>query len=328
MGSPDFAIIGAGMAGLACGRDLVARGITVRLFDKGRAPGGRVATRRVTTAQGAVLQFDHGAQYATARDPGFEASLRAAGATTWPDAGRFVGVPGMSACAQAIGAGLPISPSRHVVSIEGRPGAWSVLHADAARVRPGEPVPQGVPTECDGPFDAILITVPAPQAVPLLRDRLPATTLARVAAVRFAPCWTVLAAFEQRLDLPHCIRPRDGGTLGWAARDSSKPGRDPAAECWVIQAGPGWSRSHLEDVPENVIPALLAALAEPTGRHLPTPRFAAAHRWRFALVESPLGQPCLWDVERRIGLAGDWCLHGRVESAFLSGRALASAMPG
>ena len=39
-------VIGAGMAGLACARELAAKGFEVTVFDKGRGLGGRTATRR------------------------------------------------------------------------------------------------------------------------------------------------------------------------------------------------------------------------------------------------------------------------------------------
>ncbi|MGB3738089.1 MAG: FAD-dependent oxidoreductase, partial [Pontixanthobacter sp.] len=43
----SVAIIGAGMAGLSCATQLSAQGFAVRLFDKGRGAGGRMAARRV-----------------------------------------------------------------------------------------------------------------------------------------------------------------------------------------------------------------------------------------------------------------------------------------
>ncbi|WP_431268910.1 FAD-dependent oxidoreductase [Dankookia sp. P2] len=46
MTRPRIAVIGAGLAGLSCARALLARGATIRLFDKGRGAGGRLATRR------------------------------------------------------------------------------------------------------------------------------------------------------------------------------------------------------------------------------------------------------------------------------------------
>ena len=64
-------IIGAGMAGLTCARRLTYAGMDVRILDKGRGIGGRLATRRTDTG----LTFDHGAQYVTARGPGFQRTV-------------------------------------------------------------------------------------------------------------------------------------------------------------------------------------------------------------------------------------------------------------
>ena len=46
----DIVVIGAGMSGIACARVLRAAGLPVRLIDKGRGVGGRMATRRATVA--------------------------------------------------------------------------------------------------------------------------------------------------------------------------------------------------------------------------------------------------------------------------------------
>ena len=58
----DLAIIGSGIAGLAAARVATAKGLSVKIFDKGRRIGGRAATRR---ANG--FTFTHGAQFLTAR---------------------------------------------------------------------------------------------------------------------------------------------------------------------------------------------------------------------------------------------------------------------
>lgn len=312
----SIAIIGAGLAGISAARALAARGHAVRLFDKGRAAGGRLATRRAEH-DGRRLQFDHGAQYLRATGPGFAAALAEAGAAPWPDAERRVGLPGMSALPRALLGSLPLVAGRHVGEIAGHPGAWTLRHWDAREARPGVPLPASPPAE-DGPFSAVLVTVPAPQAA----DLIPAWTDA-LRAVRYAPCWTVMAVFDTRLPLPDTLRPQ-GHAVGWAARDSSKPGRDAAAECWVVQAGPAWTRANLERPATDIAAPLLAELAGLAGAPLPSPAWAAAHRWRYALLEAPLGAPCLWDDATRIGLAGDWCLAGRAEAAWDSGAALAA----
>ena len=56
--------------------------------------------------------------------------------------------------------------------------------------------------------------------------------------------------------------------------------------------------------------------------------YAAAHRWRYARVETPVGEGCLFNADLRIGACGDWCLGGKIEAAFASGQAMANRIMG
>ena len=314
------AIIGAGLAGISAARALIARGHAVTIFDKGRGPGGRLATRRIE-AEGRKLQFDHGAQYLRAEGAGFAAALAEAGTAPWPDAARRVGVPSMSAVPRALLGEIPCVASRHVGQITGGPGAWVLRHWDARLVRPGKPLPDTAPEEA-GPFAAVLLTMPATQAREVLGQQAPLLSEA-LAAIRYAPCWAVMASFNAPLPLPDTLRP-EAHAIGWAARDSAKPARDARQENWVIQAGPAWTRAHLELPADAIAQPLLAALAAFSAAPLPAPFMAMAHRWRYSLLEAPLGEPCLWDVTARIGYASDGCIGGRAEAAWDSGAALAA----
>lgn len=305
-----IAIVGAGMAGLACGEALRDAGHEVVLFDKGRGPGGRMSTRRLA-AGATMLRFDHGAQYFTARDAGFAARVAewaAAGqAARWLAAGAdaWVGVPGMNAPVRAMAAGLDV---RWATRID------ALAFADGWRLT-GEGV------DAAG-FDAVVVAVPAEQAAPLIAAHAPGIA-AQAAAVRSAPCWTAMAAFAAPVaSADDCFR--DAGIVGWAARDSAKPGRS-GPESWVIQATPEWSQRHLEAAAGTVERALLAALAERIGAPLPPAIATAAHRWRYAR-SGALGEGVQWDGRCGLGACGDWLIGPRVEAAWLSGRRLAAAM--
>jgi len=67
----NIAIIGAGIAGLACATRLQQAGHNVSVFEKSRGLGGRMSPRRTDQ-----WQCDHGAQYFTARTPEFLAQVR------------------------------------------------------------------------------------------------------------------------------------------------------------------------------------------------------------------------------------------------------------
>ena len=317
------------MAGLACAGALHRAGAAVTLFDKSRRVGGRLATRRVDG-----LRFDHGAQYATVRDPAFATAMQAMAAAglaaPWPAAGegRWCGVPGMSALARHMeqeGIGT-LHAERHVAFLhrdgQGENGGdWRVRHRDAADTRPGLVSDTG--GELAGPFDRVAVALPAPQAAGLLQ---PHAFAAEAARAPMAPCWAAMLAFDDATVTPDLLRP-EAGPLRWIARDSSRPGRAAAPECWVAHATPEWSRDHLEQPVEAVLATLRAVFAEETGIRA-SARYAGVHRWRYALAEAPLGRPALWDVTAGLGVCGDWCLGARVEAAFLSGRALAGMMAG
>lgn len=318
------AIVGAGVAGLSCASALTAGGAAVAVFDKGRAPAGRTSTRQ------AIMPFDHGAQYFTARHPTFQAEvtrLRGEGAVAeWtprivaveqiggvpravPDVVRWVGTPGMNAVARSLAAPLDVHVGVTIAAVERNQHGWQLETNGHGHT---------------GPFDVVVCTAPPAQTATLLgRHPLAATVQTAV----MAPCWAVMAAWAEALPVPFDAAFVNDGPLAWIARDGSKPGR-PHPHAWVLHASPAWSTDHLEDSSDDVLEAMLEALAAVVGSPLPAPVFSAAHRWRYASVTQGLNLTHLWDGEQGVGVAGDWCDGPRVEGAWLSGRALAHAILG
>jgi renalase len=305
-----IAIIGAGLAGLACATHLAASGRAVVLFDKGRRPGGRVSTHRVSTSLGDV-GFDHGAQYFTAREPAFRAAI-----TGWIDAGlvapwaaagshAFVGVPGMDAPVTAMAAHLDVRATTTIEAMRRENGRWRLVGVGVDATTYGQ----------------IVIAVPAEQVGGLLGSLAP-DMAARAAATPSTPCWTIMVVFATRLPIEADVI-KDRGAIGWAARDGAKPGRT-GLEAWVIRADAHWSRAHLEEDRDQAVAMLLAAFAEAAGVTLPTPVHAAAHRWRYATSGSGTGP--VWNADLGLGVCGDWTVGPKIESAWLSGQRLACLM--
>lgn len=339
-----FAVIGAGMAGVACARTLVQAGHEVTVFEKSARPGGRTAT-----LESPFGGFDTGAQYFTVRDARFRQALdtvpglcrpwsantvrvldaagRVAAASPPPGEAHWVAAPGMEALVAAwaqplMHAGRLLAGTQ-AVAIEAdplRPGGWQVRTGaldGSVHVHAG--------------FDAVLLSQPAPATAALLQSSgidLPAADVQALQAVAIAPCWTLMLAFAQ------AVRP-GLTTLGpqwnaarsthhriaWLARESSKPGRTQV-ERWTVQASPDWSTEHLEDDAARVLAKLLKGFAEVTGIRA-EPTYAEVRRWRHAQTRQPLGRSHLWNAAAGIGLCGDWCLGHRLEDAFVSGLELA-----
>lgn len=320
------AVIGAGIAGLAFARRLSEAGVPVHVLEKGRGLGGRLATRRME-AEG--LAFDHGAQYATAREPAFRAALEeAAEAGTavawdarWAMLGeegmtrvtasepRWIGRPGMSGLVRPLAADLPFLRGVRITEMHrGAGGLWTLTDAKGGG---------------HGPFHAVIVTAPAPQAIDLLGDH--AEAFPDLARVRYAPCWSAMAAWAAPLPLPFDLARLEDPVLSLAARNTSRPGRPNAADCWVLHGAPAWSRDHLDDASEAAARGLLERFLALTGVEDAVVHLSA-HRWRYALVERAADVPFLLDTDLGLGLAGDWCRGPRVELAFQSGHGLATAL--
>lgn len=331
-----IAVIGAGLAGLTCARQLQARGHSVIVYEKSTDVGGRMGTRQTELGG-----FDHGAQYFTATNPHFKKEVaawqKAGWLTTWDgrlvtlDHGtatpagrssatsgkRMVAVPGMAALGVRLADGLDVRTEQAVRRIEAMGERWLLAVQSHT-----------VPIDASaGPFDAIVLAVPADQAAPLLQ---PVSELAVPAAQEhLAPCWALILGFELPLGLDYDGAWVQGSRLRWIARDASKPQRRPG-EHWVGHASPEWSKEHLEDDPERVKEKLLKAFHEATGSHV-QPVYADVYRWRYAQALNTLPGECLWDGRARIGACGDWFSagldgSGRIENAYLSGCAMANAI--
>ncbi|MCG8442566.1 MAG: FAD-dependent oxidoreductase [Caulobacterales bacterium] len=312
------AVIGAGLAGLACAARLRERGVRATVFEKSRGLGGRLAARRAEPG----LAFDHGAQFITARGAGFQSVVARAAesghAAPWRprmDRGRLgetegwmVGAPGMSALAAPLADGVDVRLNTEITALDRDGAGWCLRAADDS---------------FEEVFDIVACTAPAPQARPLAarQERL-ADALAEV---EMAPCWALLVAFEAPIHPGFDVRRSRAEDLAWLSRNDSKPGRSAAA-CWVAHASPAWSERHLELDREAAASALLHLLPASLRTGAPAIRHASAHRWRYAMTTRPLGRPYLVSSDGALWFGGDWCLGARAELAFDSGRAMAEAI--
>jgi renalase len=318
----NIAVVGAGIAGLACSRALLDAGHQVQVFEKSRGLGGRMATRR--TAHG---NFDHGAQYFTARDPVFQRLVRdwvAAGIAA-PYAGsivrlgagvsqplsgdeqRYVATPAMNSACRALAADMPVGLECTVIAVTPGENGWRLSWSDGG----------------ESGFDAVVLAVPAVQAIPLC-TAVP-TLAAQASAAIYSPCWAVLVRYAVPLPVKFDAAFVSDAVLGWVMRDASRPGRIPG-ERWVLHANAEWSERHLEDDAGSVAVDVVAAFHAAVGVTA-APEEAGAHRWRYALSQG-LRSGCLWDARQRIGACGDWCADGRIEGAYLSGIRLAAILHG
>lgn len=308
-------VVGAGISGVACARRLRAAGIEVQVLDRGRAVGGRMATRTV-----AGRPVDTGASYFTVSERRFAAVVReweSAGlARPWTNRFHVLGPGDPEVKEGPVRWGTP----RGVRSlVEDLARGLDVRRQEVTAVRR-----RGDRLEVDGtPATAVVLAMPDAQARRLVGSDLQGV---RDVLVRESePVLALTAVLERRTWDPDGDR-LDGAfvngddVLAWVADDGRRRGDD--APVLVAHSTPDFAARHLDD-PAAAGPDLLAALrgvldvGEPTEVHV--------QRWSLA---RPVGErTATHHLADGVGVCGDgWGPVSKVEGAWLSGDDLGTAL--
>ena len=313
-------LIGAGIAGLTAARELTKQGHTVTVLDKGRGVGGRMATRRIDQSRA-----DHGAQYFTAQSAQFQTfveELVGQGITgIWPvkasadTALHYVGCDGMSAIPKYIAQSLTVMTGERVVRIE------KITHESGNGWR--------AISETGKTFDAdnLLITIPAPQALTLLRESdigSDEVDLVALGAIQYSPCITVMAVLNRpsHIPTPGAIRP-DQSPIAWVA-DNLQKGISPTQTALTIQAGVDFSQTHFDDDLMTIGQTLIDLLPD----LIPATDILTyqVHRWRYGFAQVCHPESFLTaNTPAPLLFGGDGFGNSfnNIEGAFLSGLAMA-----
>jgi predicted NAD/FAD-dependent oxidoreductase len=325
----DVLVIGAGIAGLTAARELRAAGRNVLVLEKSRGFGGRAATRRWDG-----LPVDHGAQFFTARSPEFRAQvddwLRREVCFEWsrgfhratkdgpqpPDGDNFP----RYACREGMA-----SLGR---DLAGNDASFVLREAKVTKVDRHDSVWE-VRTEDGRVFHshALLMTPPPPQSEDLLTGVSPEAT-AFLQSLPMAPCLAVAARYQQRDFSWRGIQAPTDPTVSWIGNDTSKrPDLQPADTVLVVHASADFSASHYDADENDIVRQLLEHAGHLSQADLSAPQSWFVQRWRYALGPQISSEPArLIAGTPPLVLAGDAIAGGKIEGAWLSGKAAAALL--
>ncbi len=319
------AIVGAGLSGLVVARRLRAVA-EVRLFEKSRGPGGRIATRYADE-----FEFDHGAQFFTARTPAFQEFLtplivdnvvanwtpafaeldrdRVTSIRPWGgDYPHYVGAPRMNRIGKALSADLDIDFEITVAAIERHGRQWTLLDEGGGLL---------------GRFDWVVLTAPAPQTGSLAAEYPALVSLCEER--RMLGCFALMLGFAEPLELPWQAALVRRADISWISVNSSKPGRGTPFTL-VVHSTNAWASAHIEDDPVDVRGHMLNEASRATGLDLRGAEHCKVHRWRYANIDRQDGPGFYIDEQFGLAACGDWFVRGRIEAAFTSADELSSAL--
>lgn len=312
MSHTDVLIIGAGISGLLCATELQRAGLSVRLVDKGRGFGGRMATRRMAGGR-----LDHGAQFFTVRDQRFQNYV-----DEWLDAGvirewfrhspkdsnpngypRYCGVNGMTDAPKYLAQSLQVERSTRITELSRELDTW------VARSDSGSQFTAGY----------LVVTVPAPQAISLLDTtglKYAGDDEAGLRAIRYAKGLATMAILDGPSALPeNGIIQLFTSPLSLIADNRVKK-ISPEVHAITIHADADFADAHWDSPDEVRGPLMLEAAATWLGSKVLE---YDCHRWGFTSPLNPWHEKYFTNASLRLTLAGDSFGGARVEGAALSG---------
>lgn len=308
------AIIGAGLAGMTLAERL-SRQYDVTVFEKSKSVGGRMTHRYYND-----FDFDHGAQYFTAKSPEFKFFIKyyyeQGVISLWNaqfidyDEGtllvsrrwneqHWVAQPSMNALVKAMVKNHDIRLNHRITAVNRVGKYWGLLSQKS---------------EIEY-FDMVMFAIPAAQCRQLMpRDF---AFYSRLSEYIMSPCYSLMLGLNKSPNIDWDVAHIHDSIISWISVNNSKPGRTDSVSI-VAQSTNDWALKNYElnfnEVQDFMLEKVMNIL-NITGLDI---THVDLHRWRYANSPKRNGPLSYYDECLELGICGDWLQQGRVEAAFLS----------
>lgn len=317
----DTFIIGAGISGLLVAESLGKQSaLSCRIVDKGRGPGGRMATRRMDQAT-----FDHGTQFMTARSEAFTVLIQ-----DWLNQGwifpwfsdqhpRYAAYKGMNMLVKQIAQKHKVDNSMMVETVSPVKEGYMIKMRDLQMNTLGSCIARSV-----------VMTCPIPQVLSILSSsgyNLEDQDLRLLEQVEYTKCLTILIQTKNDEGLlSGFLRNPVPGVISWIA-DNRQKGISQAGSL-TIHLEPEWSMNHFSANDTQIWELLLPIFMELLGKEVLLNASYQIKRWRYAQALHVLEESFLdVGIVAPLVICGDAFAamkeddQSKVENAALSGMA-------
>lgn len=320
-----MAIVGAGMSGLVCAQQLQQAGYRVVVVEKSRGLGGRVTTRRLqdTCADRGLSYLIPQGELTTS----FVKLLHSQGiVTVWTDTTHefsadlglkeiktlplYIAPMGMSEIARFLAKDLEIQRNRRVVGLSLDNNCWHLQFADS---------------DAEVVAKAVVVAIPAPQALTLLTPFAASGVLDSLRQVEFSACISVIAGYPANMPLPswQAVKFINDDTLAWIGNDSSKRS-EMLSPVFVFHSSAKFAQTYIDTEDLQPVGQQLLNNAAKLFPEFVNADWLQVDRWRYAFPTTPLPHTYLnADTPQPLICCGDWCGGLNLEGAMRSGIAAA-----
>ncbi len=314
--SKSVAIIGAGISGANLAKKLNDAGVSVKIFEKARGPGGRTSSRKFSY-QGEDYKIDHGAQFIDVVSEEFQDFVNKLEKNSIVEEiyqeekfkgfeGRtFVAVPAMNAITKYLTKDLEVNYSIGVGRVVKEGKKLALLAKDGSNL---------------GVYDSVLSTTPPKQTAEIFQDF---EVFEPLAGLEMKLHFAIMLASEKKYDFGFKESNLDDSLLNWIGINSEKPQRAKEPLSIIMHTNFLWSLKN-KDLDESLIIKLaLDELEQITGFKDEAPIYQACHRWLYGRTLEPLGVDFIFERKNNIGCCGDYMLGDNIEAAYISSTRLA-----
>ena len=332
-----LAIIGAGIAGTAAAWALREAPFEIILFEKSRGFSGRAATRRKHGAH-----YDHGANYFKTdtgrlrhlvQDVLPADELEDIERDVWTfnghgeisegdpehnQAPKWTYRSGINTLGKLLfqASGADVRRKTRIARLERTSEAWHLVTTEG---------------ETSGPFEAVLVTPPAPQAAELVEasrmdEALRGALVEGLQESDYRTQLTAVLAYDHRVERPGdffgLVNTDGEHDIAWLSFEEDKPGHVPQGQSLlIVQMAPAWSEPRYGLSVDDLAPEAARLAGDLLSTDLSGWAWADRQGWRYALPKNQVDTEAL-EKAASSGLffAGDALAgKGRVERALDTG---------
>ena len=299
---PKIVILGAGMSAVAFAKNL-SNSFQVELYEKSRGVGGRLCSKKSHETR-----YHLGAQFCTCTDPDFQKLLNNNNAQKFNGSiynfskkeeietnQYFVHPDGMQALVRESSGSLDIRAREKCIRVDAQN---KIAYFESG---------------LEVSYDILISSLPFPQAQELLE-------FDESLNISFDPCIAVGLMMNSAIKTKYSAYQSVNQDISWAA--SSKFYNATIDETWVLQFSPETSRA-MFDLSEYQLANFASDQLNELFDSDIIIEDSHVFKWKYAQCNRLNSEQKFIALENDIFAIGDWNISPRVESAFLSGRALA-----
>ena len=212
----------------------------------------------------------------------------------------YAAAPSMNSLGEAMAKDLPVQLETHINEIKKNGQQWQLIDIEGKVL---------------GSYEWVILAIPAKQVIELVPDECKFNK--DVAEKNMSACYSLMLGFKEALPLEWDAALVKETNISWVCNNHSKPGRANRYSL-LIHSTNQWAEENIELDNEVVTKFLIQETSAVIKQDVSVAEHIDLHRWRYANIQKQYGDRSFIDNSNRLAAIGDWCIKGRIESAFLS----------